>query len=341
MKALPLAFAAWLALPGAAPATAAAAAAPADPQVQRSQPAPLRIPDAGRFRDWDRNNDGVITRSEWRGTAQEFRDLDWNRDGMLSGDEVRDVARSRYEYEDPDTTIDEDFDWLDRNNDNRIARGEWTGTLAEFNRLDRNRDGWLSRGELNRYDQAVRTGAYDSFEEIDRDGNGVIARNEWHGSRASFNEYDLNRDNRISRYEYDRVQRDDVVRAGNTNVMSRLVAVDSREQWTDTGIYVQAGDIISYRADGTIQMSTNSRDLATPAGSTTGRNAKNSPRPDRSAGGLVVRIGDASPGFLGASGSFTAQNSGELLLGVNDDYLGDNSGSYRVSIDVQSNRYRY
>ena len=32
------------------------------------------------YRAWDRNNDGVITRSEWRGTLQQFRERDVNRD---------------------------------------------------------------------------------------------------------------------------------------------------------------------------------------------------------------------------------------------------------------------
>ncbi len=42
------------------------------------------------YRSWDRNNDGVIARSEWRGALQEFRERDWNNDGVLSGAELRD-----------------------------------------------------------------------------------------------------------------------------------------------------------------------------------------------------------------------------------------------------------
>jgi hypothetical protein len=37
----------------------------------------------------DRNNDGVITRDEWRGSEQSFNVRDWNGDGKLSGNEVR------------------------------------------------------------------------------------------------------------------------------------------------------------------------------------------------------------------------------------------------------------
>ena len=42
-----------------------------------------------RFRDLDRNRNGMIERSEWRGSPRSFQIHDWNNDGVLSGDEVR------------------------------------------------------------------------------------------------------------------------------------------------------------------------------------------------------------------------------------------------------------
>ena len=41
-----------------------------------------------RFRGMDTDNDGVITRAEWRGDDQSFREHDLNHDGVLSGEEV-------------------------------------------------------------------------------------------------------------------------------------------------------------------------------------------------------------------------------------------------------------
>ena len=41
------------------------------------------------MRGMDRNNDGVITRSEWRGNANSFAQLDRNRDGVLSSADHR------------------------------------------------------------------------------------------------------------------------------------------------------------------------------------------------------------------------------------------------------------
>jgi len=42
-----------------------------------------------RFRELDRNGDGVITRQEWNGTPQSYRALDRNRDNRITRDEFR------------------------------------------------------------------------------------------------------------------------------------------------------------------------------------------------------------------------------------------------------------
>src|SRR5215207_10105742 len=51
-------------------------------------PAQTQTQQQMRWGNMDRNGDRVITRAEWRGTAQAFQNADWNGDGILSGDEV-------------------------------------------------------------------------------------------------------------------------------------------------------------------------------------------------------------------------------------------------------------
>jgi Ca2+-binding EF-hand superfamily protein len=99
-----------------------------------------------RFRAMDTDNDGVITRAEWRGNDQSFREHDLNHDGVLSGEEVyprsdtradrsrRDEMRARFEHN-------------DRNGDGQIARSEWTGSTAAFKRMDEDGDGSVTRQE--------------------------------------------------------------------------------------------------------------------------------------------------------------------------------------------------
>ena len=54
------------------------------------------------------------------------------------------------------------------------------------------------------------------------------------------------------------------------------------------------------------------------------------------AGGLIAKIGESAPLFIGAQRTIQrAPVSGRLYLGVNDDHLDDNSGEYRVSITIQ------
>jgi hypothetical protein len=120
-----------------------------------------------RFREMDRNNDGVVTRSEWRGSEQSWRVHDWNSEGILSGDEVRTgaVRSGSNATEEQEAGIWDDredtFENLDVNRNNRIERGEWHGSADSFKWLDRNNNGTLSRGEVVGRGQGAASGAVD------------------------------------------------------------------------------------------------------------------------------------------------------------------------------------
>jgi len=119
--------------------------------VINSQTAPIAAAPATqrRFRGMDRNNDGIVSRNEWRGSRQSFEVHDWNNDGVLSGQEVDEaVARQGRSVEDENFDRVDRFENLDVNNNNRIDAREWHGTVAAFNRLDVNNDDVLSRAEF-------------------------------------------------------------------------------------------------------------------------------------------------------------------------------------------------
>ena len=118
-----------------------------------------------RFQGFDRDNDGIITRAEWRGNDTSFANHDWNRDGVLSGNEMvpgavrpvlrrsdssrsparrsqpgaRTTATGSGSGTDPDGPV---FARLDTNHDGVLTRPEWPD--ARFSQVDFNRDGVLS-----------------------------------------------------------------------------------------------------------------------------------------------------------------------------------------------------
>ncbi|HEY3174435.1 MAG TPA: hypothetical protein VGK94_01605 [Candidatus Polarisedimenticolia bacterium] len=171
---------------------------------------------SARFRGLDRNNDGRITRDEWRGNDRSFSVHDRNGDGVLAGAEVG-AALQAEGYD--------DFLDIDRNRDGRISRNEWHWNQADFDRIDDNHDGWLTRSEymdtsgdaLDSHFPDSRQGSPGTltnvatplpedrgarFSQLDRNGNGLISHDEWDGDRKSFNFLDDNRNGALSREEF-------------------------------------------------------------------------------------------------------------------------------------------
>lgn len=152
-----------LAVPGAAWAGNAARGDQERPRDgQRNRQAVERSAGEIRFEGMDADNDGVITRGEWKGNDQSFRQQDTNRDGVLSGGELtpgRTVA-SRAQRRDE---LVAQFTRADRDGDARLRRGEWTADLGSFAQADANNDGIVTRAEfLATRRDAARSGQVNS-----------------------------------------------------------------------------------------------------------------------------------------------------------------------------------
>ena len=188
-------------------------------EVQAASKDPSVTDEAARAREaaarvgaMDTDRDGVVTRAEWRGTAEGFRDQDTNRDSVLSGSELRASV-----VQDPSST-DEDtrrreaaaarFAGMDRDHDGVITRAEWRGGNQAFRQHDTNRDGVLSGTEVSQNQaeseaEARRREAINyRFTRADRDRDGRLERNEWSGNNVEFTRMDRNTDGIVTREEF-------------------------------------------------------------------------------------------------------------------------------------------
>jgi hypothetical protein len=123
----------------------------------------------------------------------------------------------------------------------------------------------------------------------------------------------------------------DVFQGVPRGMRERQVNVTARESWTDTGIDLRAGQMVYFQASGETRWGPNRRDDA--AGERNSPYNAGRPLPDRPAAALIGRIGEKDVIFIGADpGPYRIRSNGRLFLGVNDDFLQDNTGSLRVTI---------
>jgi hypothetical protein len=114
------------------------------------------------------------------------------------------------------------------------------------------------------------------------------------------------------------------------------IRVDANVPWTDTGIVVQRGERISFNASGDIMVAPGASAgvAGTPALSGT-----RYPVAGASAGALIGKVGNGAPFAIGSNTApITMPAAGQLFIGVNDDFFGDNTGSFAVRMTREARR---
>jgi hypothetical protein len=119
---------------------------------------------------------------------------------------------------------------------------------------------------------------------------------------------------------------------GGSGRRERTVQVQARAGWTATGLTVRAGQTVQFAAAGEIRWGPKRKDG--PAGERNSPYNQNRPMPRMNAGALIGKIGPhGDPFFIGGDQApMRLRGSGELFLGINDDYLQDNTGWFTVVI---------
>jgi hypothetical protein len=160
--------------------------------------------------------------------------------------------------------------------------------------------------------------------------NGVVEFNDARGRRVR-----VSRDD-VIRIELDRygVPGDAIGGGGGRppGLRERVVSVNARTAWTDTGISVRAGQTVYFAATGRVRWGPNRQDG--PEGENNSPFNAVRPIPNRPAAALIGSVGnDKGIFFIGAErGPIRVRSSGRLRLGINDEGLRDNSGAFRVTV---------
>ncbi len=118
-----------------------------------------------------------------------------------------------------------------------------------------------------------------------------------------------------------------------SGMRERQVIVSADVPWNDAGVDVRAGQTIYFAANGEVRWGKDRRDG--PEGEKNSPPNQGRPMPSRNAAALIGRIGAGSNDMFyigGDTGPIRVRSSGRLFLGVNDDFLQDNSGNFRVVV---------
>ena len=113
------------------------------------------------------------------------------------------------------------------------------------------------------------------------------------------------------------------------------VLVSGDVPFVDTGIDVRSGQQIYFESTGNVWWKP--RERSGPGGENGSDRERDSrrPMPRRPTGGLLGKVGQESTDlfFIGADpGPIRVRSTGRLFLGVNDDYVQDNHGNFRVVV---------
>jgi len=111
------------------------------------------------------------------------------------------------------------------------------------------------------------------------------------------------------------------------------VLVQANQAWTDTGITVPRGARVTFQSSGTIHYGQGADQTATLDGNPTEHRATY-PLPSAPVGALIGKVGNGPVFGIGSSNQPLSIGTGRLMLGINDDQLGDNSGFYSVVVTV-------
>lgn len=116
---------------------------------------------------------------------------------------------------------------------------------------------------------------------------------------------------------------------------SRSITVPANQGWTATGISLRTGDVVTISATGSASMGAGWPPMP-PAGRSPDCGGRQGfPAAQLPCWSLIGRVGEQGVIFpVGSGTALRVPKDGELFFGVNDDIIGDNSGSWTATVVV-------
>jgi hypothetical protein len=110
--------------------------------------------------------------------------------------------------------------------------------------------------------------------------------------------------------------------------------VPATVEWTDSDVSCAVGDVLTITASGTVAHAPSPGATASPDGDPNPdlRVFNVAELPDSPHSGLIGRIDQSPPFFVGSNLEYVCEEAGELSLGVNDAGVANNDGAFAVTI---------
>jgi len=180
--------------------------------TMREDAAPRGPRSARQLMAMDKDDDGKVSKEEYKGPKPLFDRLDADKDGFITRKEAAAMRTSAPDAPPPASRprpgpgdgpglTGARFRESDKDGDGKISKEEFRGPGPMFDRLDADQDGFITKKDIAA--MAARAGALQTkrFKAMDKDGDDKVSRAEFQGPAPVFDRLDADKDGFLTEKE--------------------------------------------------------------------------------------------------------------------------------------------